>query len=144
MSHGTRHNPICRVEMDDTDVSAMAKLSEGNPGALVALITMHKKGQNIDPDAALGGVTASILSLDSLGIYGSQIHILWKYICREDVPKFMAVLRAQQLGIIDAGSLKKSCETPMSNTPQIVDAEQCLKSVIERLPKFNSAPPVAD
>lgn len=99
-------------------------MADGNPGALKVCCELLKRGEEIDPDSLLGGL-GNILSLDSAGIYGEHIWILYKDICGEDLVKMCAVLRSRQLGFIS---------DPLAVKPGEVDG--LLAQVKERLPKF--------
>jgi len=75
------------------------KMSEGNPGAINVLVDIIIHGSTVDPDNILGGI-GIILSLDSHGIYGPDIWILYKDVCGENLANLIALLRGVQLGII--------------------------------------------
>ena len=86
-----------RIKCEDDVVTICHKLSEGNPGALNVMMQMLSGTAKIDPDAALGPF-AHLLNLDTFGIYGSKIWILYKDICCENIVHTITVLRAVQLG----------------------------------------------
>lgn len=75
---------MSRIKLNDTGMSAAIKMNDGNPGALTVIVQFMKMGAEIDPDSALGGITP-ILDLDTLGIYGPRIWMLYKDVCKEDV-----------------------------------------------------------
>jgi len=91
--------PKQRIEMTDTEIDAFIKMAEGNPGAATVLTDLLNKGGIIDPQLFAGGLGA-ILLLDTFGIYGSQIWMLYKDVCKGNLKCTMAVLRACQLGHI--------------------------------------------
>lgn len=97
------------------------RLADGNVGAITVMMEMVNHGPRIDPDAAFGP-WAGLLSLDSWGIYGSDIWVLYKDICGESIVKTLAVLRAAQLGITAEVEAK--------------DVDGLLAKVQERLPGF--------
>ncbi len=88
-----------RLDMTENSVSACFKMSGGNPGAINVLVECFKKNPSIDPDDMLGAY-GPILRMDGLGIYDSKIWLLYKDICKENIVNFLAVLRANQLGIV--------------------------------------------
>jgi len=88
-----------RIEMSMALMDAIVVIAEGNPGAAMAVAANVNRTPKIDPDSAMGVFTVP-LSLDSFGIYGSKIHILYKDVCGQDVVKFHGILRAIQLGFI--------------------------------------------
>ncbi|MFZ2950919.1 MAG: hypothetical protein WA003_15700 [Desulfuromonadaceae bacterium] len=61
-----------RIELTDTPMPMIMKMSDGNPGAVNVLCRMLKEGEAIDRDSALGGYGA-LLGMDTHGIYGSRI-----------------------------------------------------------------------
>ena len=76
-------NTNTRLTLDDTVMTSIMKLAEGNPGAMRVCSEIMKNGEKIDPQG-MGGF-GSLLSIDSLGIYGSRIWLLYKDICRENL-----------------------------------------------------------
>ena len=126
-----------RIKLDDTIVSAVTKMSEGNPGALSTLMEMYSKSPKIDSDDFMQGI-GPILSLDSLGIYGTDIYILHNDICERDMIKTLAVLRAVQLGHFNGAILKDACHRQDRSGKSMVPVDELYAKVKERLPNFNS------
>jgi hypothetical protein len=75
------------------------KMAEGNPGAITVCLKMMREGRAIDPDSFAGGFTG-VLAMDTYGIYGSRIWMLYKDVCGENLEATLAVLRACQLGLL--------------------------------------------
>lgn len=125
-------NRNTRIKLDDTAMSATIKLSEGNPGALTVCIEILEKGEDIDPDHILGGL-GILLIFDSLAIYGSRIWMLYKDVCKQDIVKTVAVLRAAQLGILYEDKLQHAVD----NYGEGIDIEDIHKKVRQRLPRFS-------
>ena len=121
----------CRIGMTDSAMDICTKMSEGNPGALTVIIDMLTKGETIDPDSWCGGL-GSILALDSHGIYGSRIWMLYKDVCKENLVNTIAVLRACQLGHISEATLQQA----IGNYGQGIDLETLVSGVKEALPDF--------
>lgn len=96
-----------RITLDDTFITAAMKLSGGNPGALNVVMSLYQEGGNIDPDDVFGGL-GQLLSLDSHGIYESEIWMLYKDVCDQDLTKVVLLLRACQLGALSERDLKKA------------------------------------
>lgn len=65
--------------MIDNAESALAKICEGNPGAINACCCIIKEGAKVYP--YVDGWEYIIL-LDKLEIYGSDIYVLWNDICQ--------------------------------------------------------------
>lgn len=97
---------MSRIKLEDTFMDIMVKMSEGNPGAINVLMQLYKEVPNIDPQNILGGIGA-ILELDTLGVYGPRIWMLYKDVCGEDIANTNWMLRAWQLGIISEAELNK-------------------------------------
>lgn len=93
-----------RIKLHDSMMDIMVKLSEGNPGALHVCMRLLKEGAAIDPLAFAGGLS-NLLSLDTNGIYGSRIWVLYKDICGENLANMVALLRAHQLGMVRKSEL---------------------------------------
>lgn len=111
-------------------LDAVVALAEGNPGAVTVMGDMLRDGGRIDPDS-FGGY-ANILDLDSYGIYGSRIWMLFKDVCRQSLPRTIAILRAVQLGYLD----EKTLNHAIDNRGEGLDVEAMVAKVKERLPNF--------
>ena len=127
---------MSRLEITDNMLNIFTKMSEGNPGALQALMSLNNEAEEIDPQNALGGL-GFILSLDTYRIYGSNIYILWNDKCLNETRKFVLLLRATQLGIFPHLKLKKLSEDEMRKV-NITDGEwlRIDKEVCEQLTEF--------
>lgn len=95
-----------RITMQDTTMDALVKMAEGNPGALTAMMGIIEKHDSIDPQAMLGGIGA-IMILDTWGIYGTEIYVLYSDKCGRDVRKMLLLMRACQLGMFQQLKLKE-------------------------------------
>lgn len=124
-----------RLTLDDTGITAAHKLSGGNPGALRVLIEANNHAGDIDPDAMMGGMGVW-LALDSFGIYGSEIWMLYKDVCGEYLPRFLAILRAIQLGFVSESSVLRA----IRRRGEGIDVDDLVLRVKERLPNFKIEP----
>lgn len=122
---------MTRIDINDTEMSAAMKMADGNPGAMKVCSMMLQYGGAIDTDDIMGGL-GSILMLDTLGIYGPEIWMLYKDVCGENLKKTIAVLRANQLGEIKTSDLKHAIQ----NRGHGVDVAACVEFVKGRLPGF--------
>jgi len=122
-----------RIDFKDNVMEAIMKIAEGNPGALRVCMELYQHTGNIDPDSAFGGL-GSLLALDSLGIYGSKIWMLYKDVCNEDLVSMVMVLRSEQLGFISENQVTNAIETRGSG----LDIEELYKKVTGQLTKFNT------
>jgi hypothetical protein len=129
-----------KIELTDTVQTMLMKMSEGNPGALHVCVELLQKGADIDQQAALGGLSA-ILALDSEGIYGSRIYVLYSQICNRDLVATMAVLRAIQLGIISGYRVAAAID---HRTGKALDVSDILQRVREYLVDFQRPAAVAE
>ena len=121
-----------RITGQDNVITAITKLSEGNPGGLTVCMNAYKFSPVIDPIGSLGGF-APMLALDTLGIYGSRIWMLYKDVCGERLPYFLAMLRGWQLGYLPTATLLSAID----NYGEGVDVDAVAKQVCERIPEFD-------
>ena len=130
-------NENTRITMTDTGITVIPKLSDGRPGAINVMCAMLKEGQQIDPDG-MGGIGA-LLMLDSHGIYGSDIWLLYRDICKQNLVDMIGVLRAVQLGFCPESALLgaiRACDGPFSADTVPLDVEGLVAQVRQRLPQF--------
>lgn len=127
-----------RLRLEDDLLTMMTKMSEGNPGGLTVLMQLLKESPRIDPDAAMGPF-AHILDLDSYGIYGSHIWILFKDICGQDITNTITVLRSVQMGLLSLSKVKgaiNNVEEHYNEKPIDFDIQELLVKLKEQLPNF--------
>lgn len=129
---------MSRIQLTDNIMSAMVKMSDGNPGALAAMADTLKIEKEVDPDAALTPM-ATILGLDTIGVYGSGIYVLWNDQCNRDAASLIALLRAHQLGFISSHEVKRAADDEARSVK--LPIADLWKKVCETLPNFRK--PVA-
>ena len=78
-----------RIKANMTLEQMLTVMAEGNPGALTFLIGMLTES----PAAFL-----DILFLDSMGIRGTKLYMLWNDCCQKDMGKFEETLIAFRMG----------------------------------------------
>lgn len=135
-----------RIGLNDSMLVITAKLSEENPNALDVVYKLIREGNKIDPDAFS---YASLLLLDSFGIYGAKIWVFYKYICESNLTYMMAVLRAIQLGLLPrqhlmrvlnkptySGSIISYISGPLYDLKNDINIPELLNKVKEQLPNF--------
>lgn len=125
---------MSKIELTDNTITILTKMSEGNPGALTAMMECIAKGPSIDPDDAFGGL-GPIINLDSWNIYGSNIYILWNDVCKRNTRKFILLLRGCQLGFFSSIELKKKSEEDYGSLSD-EEWKDLNKKVCEYLPNF--------
>lgn len=126
-----------RIRLEMTGMDAMVAMSGGNPGAVGAIVAVVKAADQVDPDCILGWI-GPLGWLDSQGIYGSDLYVLWSYQCRRDVVKFIGMIRAAQLGIASWEKIKEASQDQMRSVQLPID--EWVAAVKERLPKFGATP----
>ena len=130
------HNHKERIDLSDNMMSVMMKLSAGNPGGLN--VCMQLLQSKHDPDSAFGGL-GNLLALDTHGIYGSNIWILFKDCCNSSILNVVTVLRAMQLGLVSEGEVWQHIDN--CKPLKIFNLYQ---QVVKELPRFNSSAVSAD
>ena len=103
---------MIRITLEDNVASSIMKMSEGNTGALTAMMEIMDKHNSIDPQASMGGLGA-IMTLDTWDIYGSHIYILFNDKCDRDVRKMLMIMRATHLGNFSHVKLKQMAADEM-------------------------------
>ena len=123
------NNP--RISLNDSLQDIIIKMAEGNPGALTVMLKLFEQEPLIDPDSVWQGA-GTIISLDDMGVYGSNIWILYKDVCGESIPNVICLIRARQLGFISESEILGNIATC-----RLMDLSKIIPQVKERLPKFN-------
>jgi hypothetical protein len=126
-----------RINLEDTTLNMLIKMSDGNPGALDVMMKVLKDGEVIDPDSVMGGLGV-ILSLDTHDIYGSHIWILYKDISGSDLVTMCGLLRAVQLGFLSESELTSAISNHKMEAARI---QEMVQKVKELLPKFGCIEP---
>lgn len=124
------------IKLEDTleeILKKMSTMSSGgfNPGGLTVLMSMIENSPTIDPDDAFGGL-GPILLMDSWGIYGEKIWMLFKDVCGQNIVTTIGILRSCQLGMISPSKLMAAIE----NRGNGIDVDELLTLVRQRLPNF--------
>lgn len=115
-----------KIRLDMTLPEAIMAMSDGNPGALSVMIGIIKEEHKM---VGLSPFVA-ILLLDTYGIYGSSIWILYKDICGSDLSKFVGVLRATQMGFLSAVQLR-NLTTDMAIHEDKIDVDSLCAKVLD-------------
>jgi hypothetical protein len=126
-----------RIELNDNIITMIIKMSDGNPGAATVMGALAKENETIDPQSALGPFSC-ILALDDMGIYGSHIWILFKYICGSNLRNVVGVLRARQLGFCSQQEIRAAIATAetVPRTAISLDVTGLVAKVAEELTGF--------
>lgn len=128
-----------RIELTDNAMSAMFKMAGGNPGALTAMMKILAEHESIDPQAFMGGLGA-IMLLDTWGIYGSDIAVLFSDKCQCNVRTMLMLMRATQLGFFSNVKLQQMSADQMRKI-NLTDQEMADldEKVCGQLEKFKKA-----
>jgi len=94
------------------------------------------RGGEIDPDNIMGGL-GYLLDLDTLGIYGTDIYVLWSDICGKNVAKMVTVLRGYQLGYISGTVVVDASHRQDYSGRGMINIEEIYNKVKTRLPDFD-------
>ena len=121
-----------RIGIDDSGLDIAVKMAEGNPGALSVLTRTFNEAEKIDPDNAFGPFGPAMI-LDTFGIYGSDIWVLYKDVADQDLAKMIGILRAVQMGVTHQGELKLALVRGMTDERKT----DLLDRVKKLLPNFN-------
>ena len=109
---------MTRIEGEDTVMGMVIKMSDGNPGAINAISLLMSQPDGVLP---LHGFPCLLL-LDTLGIYGTDIYILFSDNCNKDVVKFSGLLFAFQHGKVSGEELKRAAGDQMRQNLLDVDS----------------------
>ena len=127
---------MSKINLNDSTIDIVMKMCEGNPGAINVIMEMlNTENNKIDPDSLMGGLI-KILSLDDMGIYGSDIYVLYNDLCDKQVVKVFALLRGHQLGFLDTSTLKNACSKQDRSGKKMIDFKYVYNNVLNELPNF--------
>jgi len=125
-----------KIQLTDTPVTALAKMCDGNPGAMNALLKIVEESEKIDPDTPSFMGLHYVLLLDTWRIYGTDIYILYSDNCGRDMEKMIGLLRGCQLGFLPESILQQACSRQDYSGKDMIDIDGVLSKVKERLPNF--------
>ena len=100
-----------KLTLQDTLLTSMTKMADGNPGAARVLGEMMLIHKSIDPQCA--DIVLTLLTLDDWGIYGTDIYVLYSDKCNKDMRKLLMLLRAVQLGFFPQSKLIEMAKDQM-------------------------------
>ena len=134
-----------RIKLNMRLPQVIAALSEGVIGTVRVLSDVAIHAEAIDPNNIPYGM-GFMLMCDTYRIYGSDIWMLYKDACKEDLGKMMLVVRATQLGFITPTQLKASYggrydKKRDSETGELIVTEQYQFDVVDLLAKVQDITP---
>jgi hypothetical protein len=125
-----------RLNLNDSFQTSVIKMSDGNPGALTALMELYLQSPSIDPDD-FAGPYGPMMALDVMDIYGSDIYVFFKEVAGHSVVSALGLLRAHQLGYLTETELKRMiAEGQNYKQPDPAVVRGYLARVRESLPNF--------
>lgn len=119
------------IQLSDSPMDMMRKMSQGNPGALSVVVQVFKGGGQVDPDDFLGGIGA-LLHWDSMAVRGSRIWMLYKDVSEQHLSTALGLTRAVQLGILGQDHFNWAIDHHGDN----LDIPWLLKALRKELPNF--------
>ena len=117
-------------------VQCLTELSQGNPGAITAIVDCMKYNPEIDPDDVFGEF-GPIIALDNYKIYGTDIYVLWNDICDRNSAKMITLLRAVQLGELSRTTLQIASRKQDRSGKDMIDFDSIYTKVKEFLTDFD-------
>ena len=91
-----------KLKLEDSPQEMIAKMTDGNIGAIAAMMQIMENCTEIDPQNA-PGLFGILASFDDMELYGTDIYVLWSDKCGRDVRRLLMLMRAVQLGFFDQG-----------------------------------------
>lgn len=125
-----------KIDFNDTVIDSFLKMADGNPGAITVMLQLMDETPHIDPDNILGGF-GNILDFDTMGIYGSDIWILYKDVCGESIENVVALLRGRQLGLLNENTIDAHIHAHSFGGKPYTEYDSLVKSIREIIPNFN-------
>jgi hypothetical protein len=101
----------CRIEGDDSVMSAIMKITEGNLGALSVCSQLVKGYEGIAPGPLMCNGFWYVMTLDSYGIYGSRVWMLYNDLCKRCLVRTALLLHALAGGFITIELLNYGIDT---------------------------------
>lgn len=127
---------MSKINLTDSTTDVVVKMSDGNPGAMDVIMKLLTQANNIDSNDIMGGL-GKILLLDTYGIYGTDIYVLYNDICDRNLSKMVAVIRATQMGLFNSHILRDACSRQDSSGRKLIPVDELCEKIKERLPLFN-------
>lgn len=105
---------MSKLNFEMTTLDAMVALSEGHAGAATALLAVQRYANEIDKASALG-VFGVFANLDESRLYGQNLWVFYKETCKGSVWVLIMLLRAVQLGLLSAKTMRAMPEDELRN-----------------------------
>lgn len=92
-----------RIHPADNVQEGLVKMAEGNPGAATCMVAMLQKNDW----KTLDGMT-NIVMLDQMGLYGSELYMLWNDCCGQDLNELENVILNWHVGNLSTEDIQKN------------------------------------
>lgn len=111
-----------RIQLKDSVMDVVMKMSENNPGAMTCIMEVlgYKNFYIVDG-------LMYILQCDDIGLYGTQLYMLWNDCCNRDPKLFELVIRNYQMGHLKAADILRATDPSVGHAKPF----QNLKSLEE-------------
>jgi hypothetical protein len=97
-----------RIKLTMSGAEVIAEMSDGNPGAIMAMMDMVTAGSTVMDPACPSATLGPLVLLDELKIYGSEIYLLHNDVCDRDATRSIAVLYALQANLISIVDVRQA------------------------------------
>lgn len=127
-----------RITADTSSLQVIVQMSDGNPGSMEVIIKLLQLAmRDIDPEIQ-NPEWFYVLLLDTFGIYGPDIYVLYSDICGKDLAKMVAVLKASCHALIGIDIIKDACSRQDYSGRKMIPVDELYKKVRDLCPQFNS------
>lgn len=116
-----------RIKLFDNTTIAITKLTEGNYGAINACCLLMKEGSSIYP---YENGFEYIKNLDDIGIYGTDIYVLWNDICQRDLSKMISLLRITIRDTDKVDLLKEACKRQDRSGRELLQKDELFANIL--------------
>jgi hypothetical protein len=129
----------CRLDLTESIVQAIQKLSGGNAGSMRALLHLKQISPQVDPFGGPNG-EMTLMLFDSFGIWDDKIDKHWAYVCGRDTTKMIAVMVACQQGGL-GGASREAIHKAIDGQTKL-DFGAIMREVQAAVPGFKDTPHV--
>lgn len=121
----------------------IAEMSQGNPGAMTALVELLKDGWMMEPYVRNDAMD-KIKLLKEKNILGVDIYLLYNDLCDRNIYKTTGLVKALQLGLLKETELKEDLARVNSGGKSTLDIKQIIRNVKGGVPGFDPVSLCAD
>lgn len=111
---------MSKVKLTDTPSDVIAKMSEGNPGAMTFCFEIIHSDDKTD--------LMRLLHLDTFGIYGSKLYMVWNDICGRDLGIFRLLMLNVTYGKVSKEDLLENLSKGYATPYELASEEELNKT----------------